>query len=160
MRLHRVRFSVRNLMASTAVVALLVLWAEGVFCSLPPAPVFRPTHPLNFMPPGDHPCRGDASGDYRAACVADRKRRANSIAVLPRLLGFRLQAPCGIVDGRERMIDGKGMMIPPGGAADIVIEWRTGKLPGPFSNYAILGTSDPRFPEIRLAVEGSVQPTR
>jgi hypothetical protein len=146
-------------MASTAVVALLVLWAEEVLISFPSAPVFRPTQPLNFMVRETilvGAMSPETMGEHLWPIANDGRIPLKCFPVCSGF-GCRLR---GIVDGHERWIDGKGMMIPPGGEADIVIEWRTGKLPGPFSNYAILGTSDPRFPQIRLTVEGSVRPTR
>jgi hypothetical protein len=63
----------------------------------------------------------------------------------------------GIMNGWDIMQNGGSLMIPPGGTADIVIEWRTHRATGPYKTYAHLGTNDPGAPTIGLSIEGLVE---
>jgi hypothetical protein len=147
------------LMAITGAAAFLVACAERVFTPFPAVPVFKAVRPSNIMIHetiriGDMP--PETAGQF-VWPIANDGRAPLLVFPVCSSFGCRIR---GIVDGRETMINDGRLTIPPGGAADILIEWRTGKLPGPYSTYAVLGTSDPRSPEIRISVEGSVKSTR
>jgi hypothetical protein len=62
----------------------------------------------------------------------------------------------GVMNGRNSLRDGRPLVVPPGGTADIVMVFGTGRYIGPCRKTADLGTNDPRTPGFTVSVEGTV----
>jgi hypothetical protein len=150
MRRLSVRFRVRSLMAVVVVVALLTAWAKAFFRQVQPSDVIVwKTIRFGVMPP-------QTTGQH-VWPIANAGRVPLQVYVVCSGSSCKIR---GIINGRDDLGNGNSLMIPPGGKADIVIEWRTHRATGPYKNYAHLGTNDPGAPTIGLSIEGLVEPTR
>jgi hypothetical protein len=149
MRRLGVRFRVRSLMAFAAVVALLTAWAKVFLSPVQPSDgIVWKTFQFGVMPP-------ETTGQ-QVWPIANAGRVPLQVYCVCSGFGTTIH---GIINGRDDLGNGCRLVIPPGGKADIIMEWRTHRANGPYKTYAHLGTNDPDTPTIGLSIEGLVEPT-
>jgi hypothetical protein len=147
MRVLRVRFTLRTLMAVVGVVALLIVGAQAALRPPQPSAVIAgTTFRFGAMPP-------ETSGQH-VWPIANAGRVPLQVYLV--CSGFNCKIR-GIINGRNAIGNGNSLMIPPGGKADIVMAWRTHRGNRPYKGYVQLGTNDPGVPIIVLTVEGLIE---